>query len=52
MSNTIAAARIRIAIVVDPGGNWAAAGWRGARDAEAIEAATLSTPVDSDGTEQ
>jgi hypothetical protein len=31
--------RVRIAVAVDAAGDWAAAGWRGAKDSEALEAA-------------
>lgn len=31
--------KIRIAVAVDAAGEWSAAGWKGARDAEAMESA-------------
>jgi len=40
--------KIRIAVVVDMDGNWAANGWKGAKDQEAIDLAMegdLSSPI-------
>lgn len=31
--------KVRIAVIVDEDGNWSAAGWKGARDSEAIDMA-------------